>query len=85
MIRNRRKKPASFVQFVSFVFSLFVVCVCVCVLVVARRDINVEANQTRLDSLNNMVTIIIFFIFVTNIFITVFGMERTGLFPRMHF
>lgn len=53
--------------------------------VAARRDVTEEANQRRLDSLNNIVTIIIFFIFVTNIFITVFGMERTGLFARMHF
>uniref|UniRef100_A0A3Q3VMH7 Uncharacterized protein n=1 Tax=Mola mola TaxID=94237 RepID=A0A3Q3VMH7_MOLML len=45
----------------------------------------IEANQKRLDSLNNMTTVIIFLISVTNIFISVFGMERTGLFARMHF
>lgn len=53
--------------------------------VAARRDVTEVANQRRLDSLNNIVTVIIFFIFVTNISITVFGMERTGLFARMHF
>ena len=63
------------------------VCVCVymCVLVAARRDVREESNQKRLDGLNNTVTILIFLIFVTNIFISVFGMERTGLFARMHF
>lgn len=63
----------------------FVIVVCMYVPVAARRDVTEEANQRRLDSLNNIVTVIIFFIFVTNIFITVFGMERTGLFARMHF
>lgn len=63
----------------------FVIVVCMYVPVAARRDVTQEANQRRLDSLNNIVTVIIFFIFVTNIFITVFGMERTGLFARMHF
>jgi len=53
--------------------------------VAARRNINEEANQKRVDTLNNTITIIIFLIFVTNIFISVFGMERTGLFARMHF
>ncbi|KAM6986564.1 ninjurin-2-like isoform 6-T9 [Aplochiton taeniatus] len=54
-------------------------------IIIARRDINDTANQKRLDSLNNTATAVVFLTFVTNIFITVFGMERTGLFPRMHF
>ncbi|XP_072233437.1 ninjurin-2-like isoform X4 [Leuresthes tenuis] len=57
----------------------------VLIIIIARRNINEEANQKRGDSLNNTITIIIFLIFVTNIFISVFGMERTGLFARMHF
>uniref|UniRef100_A0AAQ5ZSA7 Ninjurin 2 n=1 Tax=Amphiprion ocellaris TaxID=80972 RepID=A0AAQ5ZSA7_AMPOC len=61
-----------------------IVCLCVCLRAcVSRRDLNEEANQKRLDSLNNITTIIIFLIFVTNIFISVFGMERTGLFARI--
>lgn len=55
------------------------------VCVAARQDINEEANQKHLNSMNNLITIIIFFIFATNIFISVMGMERTGLFARMHF
>ncbi|XP_051911494.1 ninjurin-2-like isoform X4 [Hippocampus zosterae] len=55
------------------------------IVVIARRDLNDEANHKRLDSLNNSATVVIFLVFVTNVFISVFGMERTGLFARMHF
>lgn len=65
-------------------FSCYLLCVRMCPFA-ARRDVTEEANQKRLDSLNTIVTVLVFFIFVTNIFITVFGMERTGLFARMHF
>uniref|UniRef100_A0A3B4ZSM9 Ninjurin 2 n=1 Tax=Stegastes partitus TaxID=144197 RepID=A0A3B4ZSM9_9TELE len=74
----------SFSLFLVLVLSLFF-CMYLHMCVAARRDITEEVNQKRLDSLNNMTTIIIFLIFVTNIFISVFGMERTGLFARMHF
>lgn len=81
-----------FVNFLFlFLFSILFPCcyfvrVCACALcVAARKDITEEANQKRLDSQNNMITILVFIIFVTNIFISVMGMERTGLFPRMHF
>lgn len=70
--------------FVCLCFSCYLLCACMC-LFAARRDVTEEANQKRLDSLNTIVTVLIFFILVTNIFITVFGMERTGLFARMHF
>lgn len=63
--------------------AIFGMCLYMCI--AARRDLNEKANQKRLDSLNNTLTITIFLVFVTNIFITVFGMERTGLFARMHF
>ncbi|XP_024147830.1 ninjurin-2 isoform X4 [Oryzias melastigma] len=69
---------------ISFSLALQIVAG-VLIIIIARRDINEEANQKRLDSLNNITTIIIFLIFVTNIFISVMGMERTGLFARMHF
>ncbi|XP_018549143.1 ninjurin-2 isoform X7 [Lates calcarifer] len=69
---------------ISFSLALQIVAG-VLIIIIARRDINELANQKRMDSLNNMITILIFLIFVTNIFISVFGMERTGLFARMHF
>ncbi|XP_044042453.1 ninjurin-2-like isoform X4 [Siniperca chuatsi] len=69
---------------ISFSLALQIVAG-VLIIIIARRDVSEETNQKRLDSLNNTTTIIIFLIFVTNIFISVFGMERTGLFARMHF
>ncbi|XP_026219194.1 ninjurin-2-like isoform X2 [Anabas testudineus] len=69
---------------ISFSLALQIVAG-VLIIIIARQDINEKANQRRLDSMNNIITIIIFLIFVTNIFISVFGMERTGLFARMHF
>nr|XP_020455333.1 ninjurin-2-like isoform X4 [Monopterus albus] len=69
---------------ISFSLALQIM-VGILIIIIARQNINEEANQKRLDSLNNIITIIIFLIFITNIFISVFGMERTGLFARMHF
>ncbi|XP_069012801.1 ninjurin-2-like isoform X4 [Embiotoca jacksoni] len=75
---------AAVLTLISFSLALQIVAG-VLIIIIARRDLNEEANQKRLDGLNNTTIILIFLIFVTNIFITVFGMERTGLFPRMHF
>nr|XP_057933926.1 ninjurin-2-like isoform X5 [Doryrhamphus excisus] len=75
---------AAVLTLISFSLALQIVAG-VLIIIIARRDLNQEANHQRLDSLNNTVTIVIFLIFVTNIFISVFGMERTGLFARMHF
>ncbi|XP_034434381.1 ninjurin-2-like isoform X4 [Hippoglossus hippoglossus] len=75
---------AAVLTLISFSLALQIVAG-VLIIVIARKDITEEANQKRLNTLNNMTTILIFLIFVTNICITVFGMERTGLFARMHF
>ncbi|XP_072309695.1 ninjurin-2-like isoform X3 [Eucyclogobius newberryi] len=56
----------------------------VLIVIIARRDLNIEANHKRLNSLNNRLTALVFIIFFTNVLISVMGMERTGLF-RMHF
>uniref|UniRef100_A0A3B4TMC7 Ninjurin 2 n=1 Tax=Seriola dumerili TaxID=41447 RepID=A0A3B4TMC7_SERDU len=69
---------------ISFSLALQIVAG-ILIIIIARRDVSEEVNQKRLDSMNNITTILVFLIFVTNIFISVFGMERTGLFPRMHF
>uniref|UniRef100_A0A1A8PVW4 Ninjurin 2 n=1 Tax=Nothobranchius rachovii TaxID=451742 RepID=A0A1A8PVW4_9TELE len=69
---------------ISFSLALQIVAG-VLIIIIARGDITEQVNQKRLDSLNNITTIVIFLIFVTNIFISVMGMERTGLFARMHF
>uniref|UniRef100_A0A8D2ZE02 Ninjurin 2 n=1 Tax=Scophthalmus maximus TaxID=52904 RepID=A0A8D2ZE02_SCOMX len=75
---------AAVLTLISFSLALQIVAG-VLIIIIARGDITEEANQTRLNSLNNITTILIFLIFVTNLFISVFGMERTGLFARMHF
>ncbi|XP_074481959.1 ninjurin-2-like isoform X4 [Sebastes fasciatus] len=75
---------AAVLTLISFSLALQIVAG-VLIIIIARRDVTEEANQKRLDSLNNTTTVIIFLIFVSNIFISVFGMERTGLFARMHF
>ncbi|KAM4523435.1 ninjurin-2-like isoform 4-T6 [Fundulus diaphanus] len=75
---------AAVLTLISFSLALQIVAG-VLIIIIARRDLNEEANQKRLDSLNNKATLAIFLIFITNIFISVLGMERTGLFARMHF
>ncbi|XP_077355179.1 ninjurin-2-like isoform X4 [Festucalex cinctus] len=75
---------AAVLTLISFSLALQIVAG-ILIIIIARRDLNDEANHKRLDSLNNSATIVIFLVFVTNIFISVFGMERTGLFARMHF
>uniref|UniRef100_A0A1A8BIK3 Ninjurin 2 n=2 Tax=Nothobranchius kadleci TaxID=1051664 RepID=A0A1A8BIK3_NOTKA len=69
---------------ISFSLALQIVAG-VLIIIIARGDITEQVNQKRLDSLNNITTIVIFLIFITNIFTSVMGMERTGLFARMHF
>uniref|UniRef100_G3Q7Y4 Ninjurin 2 n=1 Tax=Gasterosteus aculeatus aculeatus TaxID=481459 RepID=G3Q7Y4_GASAC len=75
---------AAVLTLISFSLALQIVAG-VLIIIIARRDISEEANQKRLDGLNNTTTVLVFLVFVTNIFISVFGMERTGLFARMHF
>ncbi|XP_027900217.1 ninjurin-2-like isoform X4 [Xiphophorus couchianus] len=75
---------AAVLTLISFSLALQIVAG-VLIIIIARRDLNEEANLKRLDSLNNKATLAIFLIFITNIFISVLGMERTGLFARMHF
>ncbi|XP_077400509.1 ninjurin-2-like isoform X4 [Vanacampus margaritifer] len=75
---------AAVLTLISFSLALQMVAG-ILIIIIARRDLNDEANHKRLDGLNNSATVVIFLVFVTNIFISVFGMERTGLFARMHF
>ncbi|XP_047246226.1 ninjurin-2-like isoform X4 [Girardinichthys multiradiatus] len=75
---------AAVLTLISFSLALQIVAG-VLIIIIARRDLNEEANQKCLDSLNNKTTAVILLIFITNIFISVLGMERTGLFARMHF
>ncbi|KPP63022.1 ninjurin-2-like [Scleropages formosus] len=50
--------------------------------VMARKDLNNVANQRRLDVLNNVATGLVFVTVIVNIFITAFGVQKTGLYPK---
>ncbi|XP_061108721.1 ninjurin-2 isoform X3 [Conger conger] len=51
-------------------------------ILMARKDINEAANQRRLDVINNVATGLVFITVVINIFITAFGVQKTGLYPK---
>ncbi|KAG9339109.1 hypothetical protein JZ751_024140, partial [Albula glossodonta] len=48
----------------------------------ARKDINDVANQRKLDIINNVATGLVFITVIINIFITAFGVQKTGLYPK---
>ncbi|KAJ0012392.1 hypothetical protein NQD34_016726 [Periophthalmus magnuspinnatus] len=79
---------AAVLTLISFSLALQIVAG-VLIVIIARRDLNVVANQKRLDYLNNMATGLIFATTVTNFFVSFFGSKRTGFFrwllARLHF
>uniref|UniRef100_A0A8C4RNB1 Ninjurin 2 n=1 Tax=Erpetoichthys calabaricus TaxID=27687 RepID=A0A8C4RNB1_ERPCA len=48
----------------------------------ARKDLNEVSNQKKLDLLNNVATGLVFVTAIVNVFITAFGVQKTGLFPK---
>ncbi|XP_053107224.1 ninjurin-2 isoform X2 [Hemicordylus capensis] len=48
-------------------------------IVVARMNLNDVTKQQRLDMLNNVATALIFITVIVNIFITAFGVQKTGI------
>ncbi|XP_075455158.1 ninjurin-2 [Ascaphus truei] len=50
-------------------------------IVMARRNLNDISKQLRLDLLNNVATGLVFLTVLINIFITAFGVQKTGLYP----
>ncbi|XP_048865121.1 ninjurin-2 [Brienomyrus brachyistius] len=50
--------------------------------VMARKDLNNVANQRKLDIINNIATGLVFLTVIINIFITAFGVQKTGLYPK---
>ncbi|XP_070848123.1 ninjurin-2-like isoform X3 [Chaetodon auriga] len=65
---------------ISFSLALQIVAG-VLIIIIGRRNLNNSALQNRLDYLNNVTTIIVFITTVLNLFISTFGMQRTGHFP----
>lgn len=51
----------------------------------ARLNLNDIAKQPRLNVLNNAATALIFITVILNIFITAFGVQKTGLYPTRNF
>ncbi|TRY55442.1 hypothetical protein DNTS_004878 [Danionella cerebrum] len=48
----------------------------------ARKNLNDVANQRMLDLMNNVATGLVFLTVIINIFITAFGVQKTGLYPK---
>ncbi|KAM6436895.1 ninjurin-2 isoform 3-T3 [Liasis olivaceus] len=53
-------------------------------IVMARLNLNDVAKQQRLDLLNNIATVLVFITVIINIFITAFGVQKTGLYPNFY-
>ncbi|KAM9467941.1 ninjurin-2 isoform 1-T2 [Clarias gariepinus] len=51
-------------------------------ILMARKDINIVANQRKLDVMNNIATALVFLTVIINIFITAFGVQKSGLYPQ---
>ncbi|KAM4674996.1 LOW QUALITY PROTEIN: ninjurin-2 [Discoglossus pictus] len=50
-------------------------------IIIARRNLNDVSKQPRLNLLNNVATGMVFITVLINIFITAFGVQKTGLYP----
>ncbi|KAK6482874.1 ninjurin-2 [Huso huso] len=48
----------------------------------ARKDLNDVGNQRKLNILNNVATGLVFVTAIVNVFITAFGVQKTGLYPN---
>ncbi|XP_010893482.1 ninjurin-2 isoform X2 [Esox lucius] len=48
----------------------------------ARKDLNNVANQRKLDIMNNVATGLVFITTIINVFITAFGVQKTGLYLK---
>ncbi|KAL0967214.1 hypothetical protein UPYG_G00249280 [Umbra pygmaea] len=48
----------------------------------ARKDLNNVDNQRKLNIMNNLATGLVFITAIINIFITAFGVQKTGLYPK---
>ncbi|KAL7982262.1 hypothetical protein Chor_009860, partial [Crotalus horridus] len=53
-------------------------------MLIARLNLNDVAKQQRLDLLNNITTVLVFITVIINIFITAFGVQKTGLYPNFY-
>ncbi|XP_030398943.1 ninjurin-2 isoform X2 [Gopherus flavomarginatus] len=59
----------------------FQVVIGILLIIIARLNLNDVSKQHRLNVLNNTATALIFITVILNIFITGFGVQKTGLYP----
>ncbi|EMP25361.1 Ninjurin-2 [Chelonia mydas] len=59
----------------------FQVVIGILLIIIARLNLNDVSKQQRLNVLNNAATALIFLTVILNIFITGFGVQKTGLYP----
>ncbi|XP_061768290.1 ninjurin-2-like isoform X3 [Nerophis ophidion] len=71
---------AAVLTLISFSLALQIVAG-ILIIIIGRRDVNNPTLQKRMDYLNNVTTIMVFITTVLNLFISTFGMQRTGHFP----
>ncbi|XP_041441889.1 ninjurin-2 isoform X2 [Xenopus laevis] len=50
-------------------------------IIIARKNLNDVSKQPQLNLLNNVATGLVFLTVLINIFITAFGVQKTGLYP----
>ncbi|XP_010156710.1 PREDICTED: LOW QUALITY PROTEIN: ninjurin-2-like [Eurypyga helias] len=63
----------------------FQVVIGILLIITARLNLNDVTKQPRLNILNNAATALIFITVILNIFITAFGVQKTGLYPTRNF
>uniref|UniRef100_A0A7M4FJT2 Ninjurin 2 n=1 Tax=Crocodylus porosus TaxID=8502 RepID=A0A7M4FJT2_CROPO len=63
----------------------FQVVIGILLIIMARMNLNNVSKQLRLNVLNNTATALIFITVILNIFITAFGVQKTGLYPTRNF
>ncbi|XP_061815933.2 ninjurin-2-like isoform X3 [Nerophis lumbriciformis] len=71
---------AAVLTLISFSLALQIVAG-ILIIIIGRRDVNNPTLQKRMDYLNNVTTIMVFITTALNLFISTFGMQRTGHFP----
>ncbi|KAM6137007.1 ninjurin-2 [Pterocles gutturalis] len=63
----------------------FQVVIGILLIISARLNLNDVEKQPSLDILNNIATALVFVTVIINIFITAFGVQKTGLYPTRSF
>uniref|UniRef100_A0A8B9Q9V7 Ninjurin 2 n=1 Tax=Apteryx owenii TaxID=8824 RepID=A0A8B9Q9V7_APTOW len=84
------EQGSSFQYYVTLIVLIsislfFQVMIGILLIVTARLNLNDVTKQPRLNILNNAATALIFITVILNIFITAFGVQKTGLYPTRNY